>query len=149
MSRKSKYGNMPSNPRLTATVRGDSGTYKVLGVNWYEHKVLLDRTISNEWISIDKVAIRESLPEDVAVFSFSADTREDVRQFQSALKKADLVFEIEIIPNETHTGFYVELLADVTLDGLRNIMRNLINGEFMLQTLRQCSFEENSFERDS
>jgi hypothetical protein len=62
VSRPSKYGNMPTNPRLTATVRGDAGTYNVLGIDWRNHRVLLDRA-GDEWLDIAKVAISDQQPQ--------------------------------------------------------------------------------------
>lgn len=56
MTRTSKYGNMPADPALMATVKGDAGTYRVLGVDWWNHRVLLDRA-GLEWIDIKKVAL--------------------------------------------------------------------------------------------
>lgn len=56
MSRKSKYGNMPDSPRYTAKVKGDAGEYKVWGIDWYHHRVLLDRA-GLEWTPIKNVAL--------------------------------------------------------------------------------------------
>ncbi|KVO15103.1 hypothetical protein [Burkholderia ubonensis] len=58
----SKYGNMPANLNLIAKVKGDAGEYRVLGVDWFSHRVLLDRTITNEWVDIAKVAIQTATP---------------------------------------------------------------------------------------
>ena len=55
MSSKSKYGNMPPAPEYRARVRGDAGVYKVWGVDWLNHKVLLDRA-GLEWTPIKNVA---------------------------------------------------------------------------------------------
>jgi len=57
MARESKYGHMPENPNLIAKVRGDAGQYRVLGIDWWNQRVLLDRTVSNEWVDIAKIAI--------------------------------------------------------------------------------------------
>lgn len=54
MPRNSKYGNMPPEPEYTAKVKGDAGTYRVLGIDWYHHRVLLDRA-GLEWTPINKV----------------------------------------------------------------------------------------------
>ncbi|MDH0687099.1 hypothetical protein N5D09_03225 [Stutzerimonas stutzeri] len=77
MSRKSKYGNMPPAPEYRARVRGDAGVYKVWGVDWLNHKVLLDRA-GLEWTPIKNVAF-EPLPEDVAQQLLGA---EELRQAQ-------------------------------------------------------------------
>lgn len=54
---KSKYGHMPEPLDVIAKVRGDAGTYKVLGVDWTKDLVLLDRTCVPEWVPISKVAL--------------------------------------------------------------------------------------------
>jgi len=77
MSRKSKYGNMPPAPEYRARVRGDAGVYKVWGVDWLNHKVLLDRA-GLEWTPIKNVAF-EPLPEDAAQQLLGA---EELRQAQ-------------------------------------------------------------------
>ncbi|MPQ69496.1 hypothetical protein [Pseudomonas sp. MWU12-2323] len=65
MPRKSKYGNMPQSPNLVAQVKGDGGCYKVWGIDWLNHKVLIERT-GYEWTDISKVALTETEvePED-------------------------------------------------------------------------------------
>ncbi|EKP0311596.1 hypothetical protein ACTG16_22800 [Aeromonas sp. 23P] len=61
---KSKYGNMPTPPMLTAKVKGDAGTYKVFGFDWVNNKVLLNRTCCYEWVPISKVALSPALDDD-------------------------------------------------------------------------------------
>ncbi|MBY0443944.1 MAG: hypothetical protein K2Q15_01870 [Burkholderiales bacterium] len=51
---------MPAAPEYTAKVKGDAGTYRVYGIDWMHHRILLDRA-GLEWHSIDKVAF-EPLP---------------------------------------------------------------------------------------
>ncbi|HBP6378496.1 TPA: hypothetical protein L6A07_25275 [Pseudomonas aeruginosa] len=63
MARRSKYGNMPSAPQLIAKVKGDAGAYKVWGIDWMHHRVLLDRA-SLEWVPIKNVAL-EPAPADL------------------------------------------------------------------------------------
>lgn len=46
------YGSMLKNPNLTAMVKGDAGMYRVLGIDRWNHRVLVDRTVSNAWIDI-------------------------------------------------------------------------------------------------
>ncbi|AMN82568.1 hypothetical protein AYR47_31575 [Pseudomonas azotoformans] len=55
LATKSKYGSMPSEPEYTAKVKGDAGIYRVLGIDWMHHRVLLDRA-GLERTSIEKVA---------------------------------------------------------------------------------------------
>lgn len=54
---RSKYGNMPPKPAYTATVRGDAGTYEVWGIDWMNHRVLLNRASSLEWTPISKISL--------------------------------------------------------------------------------------------
>lgn len=63
MARPSKYGNMPSAPQLIAKVKGDAGAYKVWGIDWMHHRVLLDRA-GLEWVPIKNVAL-EPAPADL------------------------------------------------------------------------------------
>ncbi|MBD8089100.1 hypothetical protein IFT48_03830 [Pseudomonas fluorescens] len=58
MPRTSKYGNMPASLNLVAQVKGDGGTYKVWGIDWLNHKVLLDRA-GYEWTEISKVSLTQ------------------------------------------------------------------------------------------
>lgn len=62
MPRKSKYGNMPPAPAYSAKVKGDVGTYKVWGIDWMNHRVLLDRA-GLEWTPIKNVAFEPTLAE--------------------------------------------------------------------------------------
>ncbi|OWK40635.1 hypothetical protein PSOLE_36680 [Pseudomonas oleovorans subsp. oleovorans] len=61
MARRSKYGNMPSAPQLIAKVKGDAGAYKVWGIDWMHHRVLLDRA-GLEWVPIKNVALEPPPP---------------------------------------------------------------------------------------
>lgn len=72
MSRGKKYGIMPAGLGLEARVRGDAGRYKVWGVDWLHHRVLVDRA-GLEWISIEKVALE---PADAGVDSRAQGERE-------------------------------------------------------------------------
>lgn len=70
MTKSSKYGNMPAPLPYRAKVKGDSGTYRLLGVDWMNDRVLLDRTCIPEWISIEKVSLEPI--EEVAAGSENA-----------------------------------------------------------------------------
>lgn len=75
--RKSKYGNMPPAPEYRARVKGDAGAYKVWGVDWLNHQVLLDRA-GLEWTPIKNVAF-EPVQEEAAQQRLGA---EQLRQAQ-------------------------------------------------------------------
>ncbi len=77
MSLKIKYVKIPPAPEYRARVRGYAGVYKVLGFDWLNHKVLLDRA-GLEWTPIKNVAF-ESLPEEAAQQRLGA---EELRQAQ-------------------------------------------------------------------
>jgi hypothetical protein len=47
---------MPPALAYTAKVRGDAGEYKVWGIDWMNHRVLLDRA-DFVWMPINKVAL--------------------------------------------------------------------------------------------
>ena len=49
-------------PEYTAKVKGDAGTYRVYGIDWMHHRILLDRA-GLEWTPIEKVAF-EPVPAD-------------------------------------------------------------------------------------
>lgn len=53
--RTSKYGNMPAAPEYRARVKGDAGIYKVWGIDWLHHRVLLDRAGAYEWTPIKNI----------------------------------------------------------------------------------------------
>lgn len=59
MPRASKYGNMPAATNLIAQVKGNGGRYKVWGIDWLNHRVLIDRA-GYEWTDIAKVALSEA-----------------------------------------------------------------------------------------
>lgn len=62
-----KYGKMPPVPGFVAKVRGDAGSYKVWGIDWMHHRVLVDRA-GLEWMPIDKLAL-EPVPADPSLDS--------------------------------------------------------------------------------
>lgn len=62
MTRKSKYGNMPPAPEYHAKVKGDAGLYRVWGIDWMNHRILLDRA-GLEWFPIEKVAFEPTTPD--------------------------------------------------------------------------------------
>lgn len=57
MTKTSKYGIMPAPLPFRAKIKGDSGTYQLLGVDWRNNQVLLDRTCIPEWVSIEMVSL--------------------------------------------------------------------------------------------
>ena len=81
-------------------------------------------------------------------YSFRAECQEDVERFNEECLKAGLMTQWHAKPDEQFPDVEVELQADASLDTLRNVIRQVVDGHVMLQTLRECSLAENSLERD-
>jgi hypothetical protein len=45
---------MPDEPKFTAKVKGDAGSYKVWGIDWMNHRVLIERPSLN-WEPIKNI----------------------------------------------------------------------------------------------
>lgn len=52
-----KYGDMPSQQKYTAQVKGDAGQYEVWGINWYSQQVCIFRAGELEWMDIKKIKL--------------------------------------------------------------------------------------------
>jgi hypothetical protein len=81
-------------------------------------------------------------------FSFRAECIEDVKSFRTALDKAGVIYVITVSDDADFPDVEVELSAEVTLEQLRGLMRAVVDGHVMLQTLRPCVLADNSLERD-
>ena len=44
---------------ITCKIKGDAGEYDVLGIDWYEHKILVARACGNEWVGLHKIKLVE------------------------------------------------------------------------------------------
>lgn len=63
MPRTNKYGNMPPAPAHTAKVKGDADTYKVWGIDWLNHRVLLDRAgLESQLLALRADKLGEVMP---------------------------------------------------------------------------------------
>ena len=56
-TRKNAYGEMPTAPEYQAKVKGDGGIYKVWGLDWLNHRVLIYRAMEYQWYPIDKIRL--------------------------------------------------------------------------------------------
>lgn len=81
-------------------------------------------------------------------YSFRAECKEDVERFNEECLKAGLMTQWQAKPDEQSPEVEVELQTDAPLDTLRNVIRQVVDGHIMLQTLRECPLAENSLERD-
>lgn len=84
----------------------------------------------------------------MAFFSFRAECPADVAEFKSACAAAGVTTSLTEQPDREFPDVEVELEASVTLDALRGIMRAVVDGHVMLQTLRECRLNVNTLERD-
>lgn len=81
-------------------------------------------------------------------YSFRAECPVDVERFQKEAAKAVLVRTLTSKTDAPFPDTAVEFQAEASLDELRDVIRNVVDGHVMLQTLRQCGLACNSLERD-
>lgn len=83
-------------------------------------------------------------------FSFRAECLSDVRALGTVLANGDVAHELTITTyrDQRLPDVEVELRAASSLDGLRALVRQINDGQVMLQTLRQVPLIGNSLERD-
>lgn len=84
----------------------------------------------------------------MAFFSFRAECPADVIEFERACALAKITTSLAQRPDGTYPDVEVELESPVSIDVLRNVMRGVVEGHVMLQTLRECRLKDNSLERD-
>lgn len=84
----------------------------------------------------------------MAFFSFRAECPADVTEFKAACAAAGVTTSLTEQPDTDLPDVEVELEASVSLDALRDVMRSVVDGHVMLQTLRECRLKENALERD-
>ncbi|AXK38526.1 hypothetical protein [Crenobacter cavernae] len=84
----------------------------------------------------------------MAIYSFRAECQADVKRFHQECLKVGLITALQAKPDDQFPDVEVELQTDASLEALRNVMRRVVDGHVMLQTLRECPLAENSLERD-
>lgn len=84
----------------------------------------------------------------MAFFSFRAECPDDVEQFKAACNAASITTSLDQRPDGEFPDVEVELESSESLEALLNIMRRIVDGHVMLQTLRECRLKDNSLERD-
>jgi hypothetical protein len=87
--------------------------------------------------------------ENMQVFSFRAECPADVKAFQAGAAQANLPVAIRqlTVEREAFNDTEVEFQSTATLDELRNVMREVIDGHVMAETLRGVPLADNSLER--
>jgi hypothetical protein len=84
----------------------------------------------------------------MAFFSFRAECPADVAEFKSACVAGGVTTSLAAQPDAEFPDVEVELEASVTLAKLRDVIRSVVDGHVMLQTLRECRLKDNALERD-
>ncbi|WP_065306354.1 hypothetical protein [Janthinobacterium psychrotolerans] len=84
----------------------------------------------------------------MAFFSFRAECPTDVTEFMSACAAAGVTTSLTAQPDGEFPDVEVELEASVDLNTLRDVIRAIIDGHVMLQTLKECRLKDNTLERD-
>lgn len=95
MPRKSKYGNMPPAPAYIAKFKGDAGSYKVWGIDWLNHRVLIDRA-ELAWVPIKNVAL-EPLLQSESDDSLEAKAAQAAKELGAVLRVGDAL-ELDDLP---------------------------------------------------
>lgn len=81
-------------------------------------------------------------------FSFRAECPADVSEFQAACATAGVTTSLTAKPDSEFPDVEIELEASVTLEVLRGVMRKVVDGHVMLQTLKACRLKDNTLARD-
>lgn len=84
----------------------------------------------------------------MAFFSFRAECPAEVIEFERACALAKIRTSLVKRPDGTYPDVEVELETPAGIDALRDVMRSIVNGHVMLQTLRECRLKDNNLERD-
>ena len=83
------------------------------------------------------------------VFSFRAECSQDIEVFQALLSGHGVAFKVSTYPDANGLpDVAVEIKADAPLVRLRELLRQVVDGHVMLQTLRQLPLAQNTLERD-
>lgn len=84
----------------------------------------------------------------MAIFSFRAETRYDANAFFTSSVPELTISPTKVIPVGLAIDVKVEFESNGTLEQLREILRKIIDGHVMLETLREVPLDKNSLERD-
>lgn len=84
----------------------------------------------------------------MAFFSFRAECLHDVEAFERECVLAKITTSMQKRRHDEYPDVDVEVEAPVHIEVLRHVMRNVVDGHVMLQTLRECRLKDNSLERD-
>ncbi|NNM56499.1 hypothetical protein [Acidocella sp.] len=83
-----------------------------------------------------------------AIFSFRAECRQDVSEFERRCHIAGLQPLLTIHKVENYPDVHIEMRTVASIEKLKTIMRRVIDSHVMIETLRECPLAENSLERE-
>jgi hypothetical protein len=84
----------------------------------------------------------------MAFFSFRAECPADVIEFEHACAQSKITTSLAKRPDGEFPDVEVKLETPAGLEVLLDVMRSIVDGHVMLQTLRECRLKENTVERD-
>lgn len=84
----------------------------------------------------------------MTTFSFRAECQHDVDKLLNQFCHSGLITSINTKQVDQFSDVIVEFEVSANLETIRGLMRNVIDGHVMLQTLRECLLSKNSLERD-
>lgn len=82
------------------------------------------------------------------VYSFRAECEHDLAQLTKALRARGVISSMQVSRHDLFPDCKAELEGVVSLETLREVMRELPDNHVMIQTLRACPLADNSLERD-
>lgn len=65
ISLSSNFGDIPKLPEITAIVKRREGTFKVLGFDWHDYRVLIEGLDAVEWVPMSTVKIESQAPKEL------------------------------------------------------------------------------------
>lgn len=140
---------------VAITISTDADAKELEGASRDQAEEILRRANSHVHVAIGANAApawaaRHNEGDDsTASFSFRAECMADVEAFirECASQRIGHTLHVEL-STAGLPDVEVELKSDASLDTLRNVMRKVVDGQVMLQTLRACPLAANSLERD-
>jgi hypothetical protein len=82
------------------------------------------------------------------IYSFRAECQDDVDRLRLALTTAGISSSMQITRPDQLPDVQVELESQAKLETIRNIMRGVIDGHVMVETLRARPLANNTLERN-
>ncbi|OJW46185.1 MAG: hypothetical protein BGO63_03705 [Candidatus Accumulibacter sp. 66-26] len=84
----------------------------------------------------------------MTIYSFRAECPADVEAFKAKCVDARVRVVTREEPDKLFPDVEVEMETEASMDALQTLLREVVDGHVMLQTLRACPLSENSLERD-